>query len=202
MDGRFAAAADAFRTLLRASPGLALAHDGLFARVLLAAPSARLDVLCSKAPNVAADLERRMRAEFVRHGIDFDARCTVHPMQPSDRYHAFLDNADACLDSLDFSGCITSLDALWRDLPIVTLPGKLMRGRQTFGMLHLIELDELIAHDADDYVRIAARLTQDRTWRGEIAARIAARKAELYRDQSVVDALAAFLRAVEPRNLA
>jgi len=190
----------AFRFLCAQSAAkLHPAHDRLFARILTAAPKARLDVLCSKAANVAADLERRMRAEFARHDIDFDARCAVYPSQPTAEYHAFLAGADACLDSLDFSGCITSLDALWRDLPIVTLPGALMRGRQTFGMLRLLELDELVARDVDDYVRIAARLAQDSTWREAISARIASRKAELYRDRSVIDALAAFLRTVEPR---
>ena len=174
------------------------AHDALFARILRAAPGARLDILCSKPAHIASSLERRMRQEFAQHDLDFDARCAVHPRQPTQQYHRFLAEADACLDSLDFSGCITSLDALWRDLPIVTLPGELMRGRQTFGMLRLLGLNELIASDIDDYVHVASRLAQDEPWRRSVAMKIASRKVELYRDRTVVDALAAFLRSVEP----
>ena len=73
-----------------------------------------------------------------------------------------------------------------------------MRGRQTFGMLTLLGLPELIAQNADDYVRIAARLAQDTAWRMALVERISSRKTTLYRDQRVVDALAQFLRTVQP----
>jgi predicted O-linked N-acetylglucosamine transferase (SPINDLY family) len=175
------------------------AHDTLFAEILKGAPAARLDILCGKPANVAGALAARMRGAFARDGIDFDARCRVHPGQSLDAYHGFLAQADACLDSLDFCGCLTSLDALWYGLPIVTLPGELMRGRQTFGMLRLLGLDELVARDAADYVQIATRLVQDGAWRDGLSARIHLRKVQLYRDRSAVDALANFLRTVEPR---
>ena len=41
--------------------------------------------------------------------------------------------ADVMLDPLHFGGGKTSLDALSLGVPIVTLPGKFMRGRATFG---------------------------------------------------------------------
>lgn len=174
-------------------------HDALFARILAANPRARLDILCSaKAPRIAAALAARMQTEFARHGVDFESRCRVHARMPLDAYFRFLDEADVCLDSLDFSGCISSLDALWCELPIVTLPGVLMRGRQSYGMLKLLDLDELIAADIDDYVRIATRLAQDAPWRAVLAQRIGERKRELYRDNRVPVALAEFLRTVQP----
>ena len=102
------------------------------------------------------------------------------------------------LESLDFSDCIASLDALWHDLPIViTLPGGLMRGRQTYGMLRLLELDELVAQSKDDYVRIAVRLARDDAWRDGLRAHIRERKLTLYQDRGAVDALTEFLANVE-----
>jgi len=173
-------------------------HDTLFARILAAVPVARLDVLCSTTTaNVVDALAARMRGAFAGHGVDFDARCRIHPRLPLAEYYAFIERADVCLDSLDFSGCVTSLDALWRDTPIVTLPGRLMRGRQTFGMLKLLGMDELIASDGDDYVAIAARLAVDAAARDSISARIRARKAELFRDARTVATLAHFLRTVQ-----
>lgn len=173
-------------------------HDAVFARILQAAPAARLDILCSMpAQHVVDALAARMRAVFASHGLDFDARCRVHPRLPVEEYYRFLAQADACLDSLDFSGCITSFDALWRDVPIVTLPGRLMRGRQTCGMLRLLGLEELVAADVDDYVRIASRLALDAAWRDSLGRRIRDGKAGLYRDASVTTALADFLRTVE-----
>jgi predicted O-linked N-acetylglucosamine transferase (SPINDLY family) len=173
-------------------------HDALFAQILSAAPTAQLDIICSKPAHVAAELAARLRGAFAKQGLDFDSRCRVHAGQPADAYARFLAAADVCLDSLDFSGCLTSLDALWHELPIVCLPGEMMRGRQTYGMLHLLGLNELIAGDLAEYVAISARLAQDAGWRQALSARIRARKNELYRDRSVVVALADFLRDVEP----
>lgn len=172
-------------------------HDVLFAAILQACPAARLDILCSMRTNVADALATRMRAAFAAAGVDFDNRCCVHPRLPVDDYYRFIAQADLCLDSLDFSGGVTSLDALWRDKPIVTLPGTLMRGRQTSGMLKLLGLDDLIAADHADYVRIAIRLANDPGLRAGLGERIRAAKRSLYRDQGVVVALAQFLRTVE-----
>jgi hypothetical protein len=69
-------------------------------------------------------------------------------------------------------------------------------------MLKLLGLDELIAADRDDYLRIVARLAADGPERERLSARIRERKTGLYRDQSVVDALAEFLRGVENPALA
>jgi predicted O-linked N-acetylglucosamine transferase (SPINDLY family) len=174
------------------------AHDTLFARILMTVPSAQLDVLCNmQARSVVDALAARMRREFSRHGVDFDARCRVHAQLPTADYFRFLDAADACLDSLDFSGGLTSLDALWHNLPVVTLPGQLMRGRQTYGMLKLLDIDELIATDTDSYVAIAAKLANDDAFYSRVADAIHARKMQLYADSGVVEALRAFLVNVE-----
>lgn len=175
-------------------------HDDLFARILAAVPNATLDILTHRERDDAQALAARLRGAFVKAGVDVDTRCRVHPRLSIPQYQEFLARADACLDSLDFSGCLSSLDTLWQDLPIVTLPGALMRGRQTYGMLALLGLDELIARDADDYVHIATRLAQDADWRASLSARIAAGKASLYQDHSVVQALAQFLGSVEPSD--
>lgn len=196
---RGAAAEDSVRLLCAQSADkLHPAHDALFAGILAACPEARLDVLCgAPLPRVAEALAERLRPAFAAAGVAFDTRCRVHPRLPTAEYLAFVRGADVCLDSLDFSGGVTSLDALWQNRPIVTLPGPLMRGRQTFAMLKLIGLDDLVAADRDDYLNIAVRLARDATLRAAVSARIRRRKAELYGDRSVVDALAAFLRTVE-----
>jgi predicted O-linked N-acetylglucosamine transferase (SPINDLY family) len=98
------------------------------------------------------------------------------------------------LDATAWSGGNTSLDALAAGLPIVTLPGAFMRARQSMAMLELCGARDLVAADADDYVRIAARLAQDRVWREEMAGRIAAGSARLFDDPVPLDAFAQFIR--------
>ena len=50
-------------------------------------------------------------------------------------------------------------------LPMVTLPGRFMRGRQSAAMLGLLGLDELIAHRADEYVETTLKVGHDRDLR-------------------------------------
>ena len=178
------------------------AHDELFARILQNNPNSRLIMLTSAQEHVAQDLRARMRPVFERFGIRFDARCEVHAKLAHRDYLQHLAKADVCLDSLDFSGGITSLDTLSANQPIVTLPGNLMRGRQTMGMLRLLGVEELIANSPDEYVAIATRLAEDASLRDALSERIRSRKSELFRDESAVTGLAHFLRTVEHPSVA
>ena len=65
------------------------------------------------------------------------------------------------LDPFPFCGGLTSLDALWMGVPVVTLSQKLMAGRQTEAFLATLGHPELIAADRDQYVRIAIELARD-----------------------------------------
>jgi hypothetical protein len=68
-----------------------------------------------------------------------------------------------------------------------------MRARQSYGMLKLMGLDELIAQDPDDYVRIAVRLGREPEYRAAVRARIAAHKHVLYDDRGVIKAFVEWL---------
>ncbi|MBL8521699.1 MAG: hypothetical protein JNK75_13670, partial [Betaproteobacteria bacterium] len=102
---------------------------------------------------------------------------------------------DFMIDTLHWSGGNTTLDALASGLPVVTWPGKFMRGRQSMAMLRILGLDELIAESADQYVEIARRLGRDADWRQSISNLIADRRQRLFDDPAPVEALAALLRA-------
>jgi predicted O-linked N-acetylglucosamine transferase (SPINDLY family) len=61
-------------------------------------------------------------------------------------------------------------------------------------MLEVLELPDLIAKDADDYISISTRLLRDNDFYLEMKRLIAERKQRLFRDQSVA---AAFRQAVD-----
>ena len=84
------------------------------------------------------------------------------------------------VDTLHWSGGNTSLDALACSLPVVTLPGTYMRGRQSAGMLSLLGIPELIARDRADYVVLASRLITEPAWRRSLAERIRAAQDRLF----------------------
>ncbi len=66
------------------------------------------------------------------------------------------------LDPFPFCGGLSTLDALWMGVPVVTLDQTLMAGRQSAAFLHNMGATELIAATPDDYVRIAVDLAGDR----------------------------------------
>ena len=68
---------------------------------------------------------------------------------------------DIALDPFPYNGGITSADGLYMGVPLVTLAGKSYLSRQGVMLLTNLNLPELIASDADEYVRIAASLARN-----------------------------------------
>lgn len=140
---------------------LAKVHDGvlaLWARVLAAVPGARL-VLQASALN---DPLRRdeLTATAARLGIAPD-RLELRQFVAAEEAAATYHGIDVALDPFPFCGGMTTLDALWMGVPVVTLPQTMIAGRQSASMLANLGLHDLIAPDADAYVRAAARLAAD-----------------------------------------
>ena len=76
-------------------------------------------------------------------------------------YYAAYQRIDIALDPFPYGGGTTTCDALWMGVPVVSLAGKTAVGRSGASILCNIGLPELVAHDADHYVRIAAELAGD-----------------------------------------
>jgi CRISPR-associated protein Csy1 len=160
------------RTLLLCPQSLFKVHpdnDDLFARVLAANRDAVFVMFDGRHPNVTHRFIRRLTAAFERRDLSVNDRMIVLPALPHDDYLRVNFACDAMLDTLHWSGGNTTLDALACGLPVVTLPGAFMRGRQSAAMLRQVGAEGLIAKDANDYVAIASRLTDDPAWRERVA---------------------------------
>lgn len=98
------------------------------------------------------------------------------------------------VDTPHWSGGNASLDALQCGLPIVTLPGRFMRGRQSAGMLQLLGFEELIASSVEELADIAVALAHDEVHRNSLSEQIRQRAASLTQSESPLLALEASLR--------
>ncbi len=163
-------------------------NDALFADVLRAAPSALLVGFEARDPGLLA----KLRSRWTRAGID-PARVRFLPRCARDDYLRINTLCDAMLDTVHWSGGNTSLDALASGLPIVTLPGRFMRGRQSLGMLGLLGMDDLVARDRDDYVRKVAAIAADRSHRDALSSRIVDARGRVFDDASPIAALGEIL---------
>lgn len=169
-------------------------YDDLYARIAREVGNAIFVFAEGDIPAWTRTFRKRIEAPFHALGIAPEQHIRILPQRGLDEYFALLRCCDMMLDTVGWSGGQTSYDALACDLPIVTVPGVMMRGRQTYGMLRHLEIEDTIAADVDDYVRIAVRLGQDRAWRNDVARRIRERKHLLYGDQRPLRALEAFYR--------
>jgi protein O-GlcNAc transferase len=167
--------------------------DRLFARVLAAVPGARLLVFEGRHPTLTAKYCARVESACAAAGIALADRMIVRPQCRHDVYLQINQVCDAMLDTLRWSGGNTSLDAIACGLPVVTLPGRFMRARQSAAMLTLAAVPELVARDEDDYVRIAARLANEPDWASLVAQRMVAGQSRVFDDAAPVAALASWL---------
>jgi len=130
----------------------------LWADILHAVPKSRLYL---KAVTLADPMIRHdIGASFHRRGIGTDRLLLDGPSGPLatlDLYRWM----DIALDPFPFGGGLTTIDALWMGVPVVTKMGTSPLSRQTAGLLHQAGFDHWIAQDATGYKLIAQQLASD-----------------------------------------
>jgi len=137
----------------------------LWARVLAAVPQSRL-VLKWKALSQVS-VRERLTAAFAAEGIGAD-RLELRGQSPHADMLAQYGDIDIALDPFPYSGGMTSAEALWMGVPVVTFPQDRIASRQTVAFLTELGLTDLAAASEDDYVRIAAGLAADPERRADL----------------------------------
>ena len=105
-------------------------------------------------------LQTRIRGAFLSHGIDGERIQFEGAMAHTDMLRRYC-HVDVALDPFPFSGGLTTCEALWMGVPVVTLVGARPFARQTHAILHAIGRPEWSARTPEQYVEIAARLARD-----------------------------------------
>jgi predicted O-linked N-acetylglucosamine transferase (SPINDLY family) len=130
-------------------------NDGvldLWARVMREVAGSRMLVLAADGLSRERVIDR-----FATNGIETE-RIEFTSHQVRDTYLKMYGRIDIGLDTFPYNGHTTSLDSYWMGVPVVTIAGASSVGRAGVSQLSNLGLQELIARDADDFVRIAAGL--------------------------------------------
>jgi predicted O-linked N-acetylglucosamine transferase (SPINDLY family) len=126
-----------------------------WSRLLQAVPGSRL-LLHARA----GSHRDRVRAFLAEQGISAE-RLTWVDLLPTAEYFGLYQQIDVALDPFPYGGGTTTCDALWMGVPVVSLAGETGVGRGGVSILSNVGLPELVAGDADQYVRIAVDLAND-----------------------------------------
>ena len=176
------------QNILKMLPG----QDYLFARILQAVPDSEIWFIRSKREDITRAFVGRMDDTCRSYGVDFQQRCLMLPRLGKAEFCYVNEHADVVLDTSFWSGCNTTFETLVHGTPVITLPGNTMRGRHTAAILKLHGLTELICDSEKDYVSLATRLAEDKTFFDQISNKIVAVQDSLFGDAAVITALEKF----------
>jgi tetratricopeptide (TPR) repeat protein len=177
-------------------------YDRILVEIARRVPKAKFVFLCRISPHIHDLFYWRLQKAFAQVELDADRFCIMLPRQTGDDYLSVHLASDIFLDSIGWSGGNTSLEAIACGLPIVTLPGEFMRGRHTYAMLKILEMEATIASNESEYIEIAVRLAEDLDWRNSVVESMRSRHDILYEDTTCVRALEEFYQAiVDPHSL-
>jgi len=132
---------------------------GTWAEILIAVPDSRLILKWRTFQDAA--LCQKVRDAFRKLGIA-EGRIELRGASfHADMLKEYAD-IDIALDPYPFTGGLTSCEALWMGVPVVTWPQGRVVSRQSYAFLSAIGLPELAAGSGEDYVRIAIELATDK----------------------------------------
>ena len=154
--------------------------DEIFVKILQADRRAVLVFFQAGSRAITMAFANRLAGRLADAGVTAKGQFKFLPRLDGGMFRSALALADVMLDTLHWSGGGTSLDAIAMNVPVVTLPGKFMRGRQTIAMLRLLGLEPLIAADIDDYVAKAIELVSNRGMNELMRELMAKKKSNLF----------------------
>ena len=130
----------------------------VWADILKRVPNSRLILLYR---GFDAELARtRFRELFTSCGIE-ESRVQLLGTHPHTDVMRRYQEVDIALDPFPYSGGLTTCEALWMGVPVVTCPGETFASRHSLSLMSNIGITETIAANMDDYVRIAVELAGD-----------------------------------------
>ena len=124
----------------------------LWAKILQATPNARLILKFPAGDDCA--VREHYYGLFERLGVSRERVFICGPM-PFWDYLRFLSEVDIALDAFPYNGCITTMEALWMGVPIVTLTGDTYVSRVGLSILTRLGLEVFAAADGQSYVEKA-----------------------------------------------
>ncbi|WP_017293781.1 O-linked N-acetylglucosamine transferase, SPINDLY family protein [Geminocystis herdmanii] len=139
---------------------------------------------------------KRLKKAFEKYNLNIEDYCIFMQGLCQEDFLNLILISNVGLDTFGWSGGKTTLEAIACNLPLVTYPSELMRGRHSYGILQMLGVTDTIASSPQEYIDIAVRLGNDQLWREEIKEKIKVNHHNLYDDLECVKGLEKFYQDV------
>ncbi|MBC8337878.1 MAG: tetratricopeptide repeat protein [Rhodospirillales bacterium] len=103
---------------------------------------------------------KRLTSMFQAEGVD-PSRLILEGKSSHPELLARYNDVDIALDPFPYSGGLTTYEALWMGVPVITVAGETFASRHSLSHLSTVGLPELVARDHEDYVNLAVALAVD-----------------------------------------
>ncbi len=168
-------------------------HDDVFPRIARDVDKCKLVFIQNDGEGVTEIFRQRLKQAFEEFELNYQDSCIFLPRLQGRKFAGVTAIADVFLDNIGWSGNNTTMESTAFNVPIVTYPQEMMRGRHVLAILKMMGIEETIASSKEEYVQIAIRLGRDSEYRQHISQLIAQNKHKLYNDLKPVRALEEFL---------
>ena len=174
--------------------------DHIYLDIIKKKPNSCFWFLHGMKKSVTLIFIKRISKLFQNEGYDFEKYFYFHPRCNREEFFGIIEESDVILDSFNWSGGNTHLEAISLDKPIVTCASDFMRGRHTSGILKILDIEETIAISKKDYIDIAIKLAEDINFRNKIIQKIKKNKNKLYNNNETIKYLENVIKSLSFPN--
>ena len=139
----------------------------VWANILNALPQASLYLKSRQLAD--ASVREHIQREFEKAGIEPQRIELQGRVSHRSQHLALYDKVDIALDTFPYNGTTTTCEALWMNVPVVTLRGDRHASRVGASILTHTGLTELIADSTAEYVGLALKLAADSDYRTNLS---------------------------------
>jgi len=143
-----------FNNMTKVNPGVI----ALWGELLRRLPASRIVLKTRELGDLAT--RQRIHSLFAVEEIAAD-RIVLSGHSPHPELLKAYNGIDIALDPFPYSGGLTTIEALWMGVPVVTLGGDRFASRHSLSHLNVVGLGELVADGPESYLRIAGDLSRD-----------------------------------------
>ncbi|MBF0445620.1 MAG: tetratricopeptide repeat protein [Magnetococcales bacterium] len=130
----------------------------VWAKILLLCPNTDLHLIY-KGMDSSSNMQR-INGFFANAGINTN-RIILEGRIPHKELLARYNSIDLALDTIPYSGGLTTMEALWMGVPVVTTRGATFAGRHSTSILNNVGLDELVTNTLEEYLQLVIDLVSN-----------------------------------------